>query len=436
MSVFCAAYAMQFAFPVFTHDDTFALAGSEVNYLTQGQVVAALMMAIVGVVAVQAGYYWFLKSGRRMGAPIAQLHLRKSRALAYCTAVGFFVPLLFTFQGIIPEEFQQPLSSILRLLQNQVLVVIGILGWLYYGRKESKAYGVWLYGLVLILVLRGVSSGSLEQTLIPIGMLFVVKWLYTRRVPIAPILVTAALIVFLSPVKSDYRRQAWLGEDPDLAEQSSLTKGTLWMTQAADYWTDTLAGGRDLSEATSSAAGRTDLIHQVAHIYSMTPSSVPYQYGTTYSYFAVALIPRVLWPDKPVAGNANNFYATTYGVTDEEGLKGTTFGVSLLGESFINFGWFGVIFVMLFQGLVLGLLQFSFGETRSGPGGQAVFLAFFVFFLNGIGSSAEILFGNILQNVLCSYVLLLWATETNPRLLGSRFPFVRRNPAQITRSSV
>jgi hypothetical protein len=83
----------------------------------------------------------------------------------------------------------------------------------------------------------------------------------------------------------------------------------------------------------------------------------------------------------------------------------------LLGEAFINFGWVGVALIMLFQGVIISLLERMFGGVASGPGGQAVFIAFFVFFLNGIGSSAEIVFGNILQNLLCGYFLLLWARQ-------------------------
>ena len=143
----------------------------------------------------------------------------------------------------------------------------------------------------------------------------------------------------------------------------------------------------------------------------MTPSVIPYQNGETYSYFLVAFIPRVLWPNKPTTGTANAFYAVTYGITTEEGAKTTTFGVSLLGEAFINFGWYGVVLIMLLQGLIISVLEHIFGGARSGPGGQAVFIAFFVFFLNGIGSSAEILFGNILQNLACGYLLLLWARQ-------------------------
>jgi hypothetical protein len=423
LPVFCLAYALQFAIPIFTHDDTFILFGGEVKYLSEGEVVSALILAIVGICSLQIGYYSFQRSGYRNTVPVARLALNKRKALMYCVLVGILLPLLFTFQGIIPEEFQQPLSSILRLLQNQVLVVIGILGWLHYSRHGSRIYALWLYGLVFIASMRGISSGTLEEALVPIGVLFVVKWLYTRRVPVTPILATLALVVFLSPVKSDYRQQTWQGGNPDLAEQSSLVRGTAWISGAVDYWQETFEGNHDFSEATSSATSRADFIHQMAHIYSMTPSVVPYQYGTTYSFFIVALIPRIIWPDKPNAGSANNFYAVAYNVTSEEGTKTTTFGVSILGEAFINFGWVGVVFVMLVQGIFIGALHYSFGSQESGPGGQAVFLAFFVYFLNGIGSSAEIMFGGILQNLICGYLILLWAREKPIRLIFPRLPF-------------
>jgi len=422
MPVFSLAYALQFAFPVFTQEDTFLLMGGEIRYLLERDVAIALLLAIIGIAALQLGYYWFQRSNYRRVIPVAQLPLKKSKALTYCILVGIFLPLIFTFQGIIPEEFQQPLSSILRVLQNQLLVVIAILGWLYYGRKESKFYAVWMYALVFIAAMRGISGGSIENAVVPVGVFFVVKWLYTGRIPIAPVVATVLLVVFLSPVKSDYRQRAWLDEDPDLAEQSSLTKGKLWIEQAMEYWQETFSGGREISEATSSATGRADFIHQVAYIYSMTPSVVPYQYGKTYSFFLVSFVPRIIWPDKPLAGSANGFYAVTYGITTEEGAKTTTFGVSILGEAFMNFGWPGVLLIMLVQGIFIGAMQHSFGGKVSGPGGQAVFLCFFVYFLNGIGSSAEIMFGGILQNLLLGYVLLLWAREKPSRAPSSSVP--------------
>jgi len=411
IAILCLAYGLQFAVPVFTREASIDLAFGEVKLLNDSDVTAALLLAMVGVCVLQAGYYWFKKSQLQKSVPIAHLELNKSKAVFYCVIVGLLLPLLFNLNGLIPNEFQQPLSALLRVLQNQVLVAIGVLGWIYYARRDSKFYGVWLYALVALTALRGISTGSIEEALVPIGVLFMVKWVYTKRMSLAMVAVVVALILFLSPVKSDYRQQVWLGEAPDAAEMSSVAKVRLWVGQATDYWIDTFSGTRNMREATAGATGRADFIHQVAHIYSMTPSVVPFQYGGTYSYFAVALVPRIFWPDKPTAGDANGFFAVSYGLTTEEGAKTTTFGVSLIGEAFINFGWPGVVVLMLLQGLIISLLERLFAGVESGPGGQAVFIAFFIFFLNGIGSSAEILFGNILQNLLCGYLLLLWARK-------------------------
>ena len=415
MPIFSMAFAIQFAIPVFTRDAVIELTQGETRLLDDSDVTAALLLAIIGITALLVGYYLFRRASFHKALPIARLPLNKSKAVICCLLLGVVLPLLFNLRAIIPEEYQQPLAAIFTLLQNQVYVVIGVLGWLVYGRKSSKWYTVWLYALIIVTALRGISTGVLEDALIPIGVLFVIRWLYTRRISLAVSACVIVLILFLSPVKSEYRQRLRLDASSGAAEMSSLARASLWIKQAATYWAETFAGSRDLQEATAGAAGRADFIHQVAYIHSMTPGEIPYQYGRTYSYFAVALIPRALWPGKPQAGSANGFFAISYGLLTEEGAKTTTFGMSLLGEAFINFGWAGVIFVMFFQGLAISVLEGIFGSLKSGAGGQAVFIAFFVFFLNGMGSSAEILFGNIVQNLLFGYLLLWWARDKRKR---------------------
>ncbi len=431
MPIFCLAFALQFAIPIFTRDATIELVQGETRVLEDSDVTAALALAIIGIVTLLFGYYFFQRSALKQAVPVAQLHLNKSKAVICCLLLGVVLPLLFNLRAIIPEEYQLPLSAVLTLLQNQVYVVIGVLGWLVYGRKSSRWYTVWLYGLIAVTALHGISTGVLEEALVPIGVLFIVRWLLTRRISVTVAACVIGLILFLSPVKGEYRQQLRLDDSSGAAEMSSLARSSLWIEQAAAYWADTFAGRRNLEEATSGATSRTDFIHQVAYIYSMTPSEIPYQYGRTYSYFAVALIPRALWPGKPQAGSANGFFAISYGLLTEEGAKTTTFGMSLLGEAFINFGWAGVILVMFIQGLAISILERIFGSQKSGAGGQAVFIAFFVFFLNGIGSSAEILFGNIVQNLIFGYLLLLWAREKSARSEPWRF----REPAAAVLTS-
>jgi hypothetical protein len=409
ISVLCLAYALQFAIPVFTNDPEIRLVYGEVKYIEDSYVVSALLLSIIGICALQIGYY-ALQSGKFIRSmPVIDLQLNEKKAVLYCVLVGLLLPLLLGFRSTISDQQNLQFSAIFTLLQNQQLVVIGILGWLVYSKRGTKWHRILLYCVVGITMWRGISSGFLEQAIIPMAILFVTKWLFGRRLSVFSIVFMIAIILFLSPVKASYRQAVWFDSAGD--SNSTLGEAFLWVEQASQYWVETLSGEREIAQATSYASTRADLLHQFAHIYSLTPEVVPFQYGSTYSYFLVSLIPRAIWPDKPQAGSANSYFAVAYGITTEEGVKRSTFGASLLGEGYINFGIVGILLIMALQGAVLLSLQHIFGGVRSGAGGQVVFLAFFIFFLNGVGTSAEIFFGSILQNLLSSCALLWWARE-------------------------
>jgi hypothetical protein len=412
ISVLCLAYALQFAVPIFTNDPEIRLAYGDVKYLDDTHVVTALLLSIVGICALQFGYYALHSGKLARSVPVIDLHLNEKKAVIYCIFIGGLLPLLWGLRTILSEQQYLQFSAIFTLLQNQQLVTIGILGWLVYSGRGTKWHRLLLYCIAGIAVWKGISSAFLEQAVIPVAILFVTRWLYGRRISVPGILFILAVILFLSPVKASFRQEL-LSNTTDVNVDSNFIsdRAFLWVEQASQYWEETFNGERRLADATSDATSRADLIHQFAHIYSLTPDTIPFQYGSTYSYFLVSLIPRAIWPDKPQAGGANNFFAVTYGITTEEGVKTSTFGISLLGEGYINFGIAGVILIMALQGIVLSALQSIFGGAKSGAGGHAVFLAFFIFFLNGVGTSAEIFFGNILQNLLCSCLLLWWARE-------------------------
>ena len=430
LAVLCLAYAVQFALPVFLGKQEVALTYGETRYLEDSDVAGALILSILGVLTLQFAYS-FLRSRRFMRSfPAVNLRLNQKKAVAYCVLVGLLSPLLPSLRAFLSEQASVQLSAIFTLLQNQQLVVVGILGWIVYSGQGRRWHKLLLYAVVAMGAWRGLSSGFLEQAIVPIAVLFVMKWLYGKRLSVLSVAALVLIILFLSPVKALFRQSTWTNPPtPTTIASDLIDKPFLWIGQASQFWVDTYNGERGLAEATSSTTSRTDLIHQFAHISSLTPELIPYQYGSTYSYFTVALIPRALWPDKPQAGGTNSYFAVTYGIATEELVKVTTFGVSLIGEGYINFGTLGVVLIMALQGGTLALLQHAFGSQKSGAGGQAVFLAFFVFFLNGVGTSAEILFGNIVQNLLVSCVLIFWVRAkpsagrlARARLAGAKMP--------------
>jgi len=403
------AFAAQYVLPIFTAESKFEILYDFV-YLSDADVMAALLLTIVGVGAMQLAYYK-VKNKRLVSAlPTINLDLNKRKAEIYCGLVVVTMLLLSRLEGIVAEEYQPQLSAVFTLLQNQSLVAIGILGWIVYSSRGRLWHRLLLYFIVGLASIRGFSSTMLEQLLIPVAALLMTRWVFTRRLPVVALVTLGLLVVFLSPVKKNIRTN--LLEQSDYQTQGSQATGVAnWVEEASDYWIETIKGERTLVESTTDAATRTDLVHELAYIYSLTPSVVPYQYGSTYSYLVVTLVPRLIWPEKPKANYANNFYAIEYGISTEEGVQASTFGITLLGEAYVNFGILGVLLIMALIGFVLGLLESIVAGSRAGVGGQALFIVFVVYLLNGIGSSAEIVFGGILQNMLCSCALLWWVVD-------------------------
>lgn len=405
--ILCGAYAIQFALPVFLGDRTLWLIGGwkEVSY-------ESLVMALVVANAAIAAFLAISYSGvaRRMVAalPALDLHLNRTRALAYCLITSFLGLFASQVFALLSLDAQTQYGAIAKLLQNQVLVAIGILAWLTYGNRAA-----WLrvlyYTVVAGAAIAGAATGFLEAAVAPVGIMFACQWLYRRRINVTLAVALVGAVLLLNPVKGEFREAVWYSEAPG-AEVSKVAKAMLWIETGIGYWSDVLGGSVRGNEAVAQLLSRTSMIDILALVYETTPESVPYLTGETYSYFAYSLVPRAFWPEKPVA-SANKTLAVEYGLTTSEGAERSTFGVSLIGEGYANFGWAGSVLVMALLAIVLLALQRVFTTPRSGPGGYALFLSFFIFFLNGLGSSLEILFGNLLQNVVVSYLLIYWVID-------------------------
>jgi hypothetical protein len=201
----------------------------------------------------------------------------------------------------------------------------------------------------------------------------------------------------------------------------------------AKHWLSSdLGSGR----ATESTVNRSSLLLQTAHVLDWTPDVVPYENGRTFAYFLIGWVPRFLWPDKPIAQEANIKYAINYGVTTEEGIERTMFGVGELGEAFMNFGAAG-IFPVFF---ILGILSYlpvhlvavpSFYRLRTEQLDMSLIAAVallvaIIVRLIFIGSTVANVYGGILQLIVVQAGLMyLFAgdrarSRPSPRRAGAR----------------
>jgi hypothetical protein len=161
-----------------------------------------------------------------------------------------------------------------------------------------------------------------------------------------------------------------------------------------------------LRDALQPLLTRSSEVKESATVYRNTPSAVPYQYGATYRYLLIALIPRFLWPDKPSVNDANRFYQLAYGVTQQQDLDHVAIGAGLIPEAYMNFGWAGIPAIMCLAGVILGLFERVFLSRQAGLFASAVGLAY-VLQLLALNGQAAAYFGGMIQIVGLTILIFL-----------------------------
>ncbi|MGQ0737267.1 MAG: hypothetical protein ACT4QD_26920 [Acidobacteriota bacterium] len=85
---------------------------------------------------------------------------------------------------------------------------------------------------------------------------------------------------------------------------------------------------------------------------NLEPGFVSFAYGTTISDAVLAVIPRAIWPDKPMVAGSGNLVTTFTGIRFPEG---TSVGIGHIMESYVNFGTPGVAVGLFVIGAMLAL---------------------------------------------------------------------------------
>ncbi len=101
---------------------------------------------------------------------------------------------------------------------------------------------------------------------------------------------------------------------------------------------------------------------------------VDYAQGASIISLLTALIPRAIWPDKPVVGGGGS---VAHDFTGMDFAEGTSIGAGQVLEFYANFGTFGVIGGFLFYGWLLGMMDLKvIWSLRTGD--QAGFVFWFL----------------------------------------------------------
>jgi len=326
-------------------------------------VTEAVLMAFLAVVCLWVGMKapWSAANTSRM----PDLDERSASSWAYLrvvlvvtTSLSLYRPSIYWFGAggrnvMTILTAMIPTVAFLLLLRN------------YWKGNGSPVDKPLLIAISLVHLVGGLASGWLGSVVsfgLTLGAFYIV---IHRRIPWTAILLVIAATFFLQVGKNEFRSVYWA---PD-ASDDPIERAQFWLNASASSWMESLqSGGNSASgQLASRTMERASLLAQVAHVLELTPSQVPYQGGQTYSYLAVTLIPRFIWPDKPTVSQANQYYQVAYGLTDARRLESVSIAVGSMAEGYINFGWFGVIGIMLGIGVLFrGYQNFCTSDQANG----------------------------------------------------------------------
>jgi hypothetical protein len=85
-----------------------------------------------------------------------------------------------------------------------------------------------------------------------------------------------------------------------------------------------------------------------------TPQAAPFLNGATLWDAAIAIVPRAIWPDKPITAGSGDLVSEQTGIRFEQN---TSVGIGHIMEFYINFGTEGVLAGLFAFGLMLGALD-------------------------------------------------------------------------------
>jgi len=361
----------------------------------------ALVLVVLGLGAMVFGFFLVKRSRWLRYLPVIDLPLRPESKPAF-----LFIALLCGAMGMVLQMLaSEEWTAVTKLFSNQFFIAIVLMSQEVYASKSNRSSSssvLWVSVAAAVLI--GMATGMVESAIIPLVLVAIVRWHVTRQIPWR--LAFAGLVFFLviSPLKEEYRSRVWYGGGKD--GFFDRVSGWLDVRKAAAEAEAPEIPWLLEEESWRRSVKRFDLLHRFAYVCGMTPEAVPFFNGATYEFLLYSLVPRVVWPNKPMATDATDLIDYAYKFRNEfEDKRSANISLGFLPESYANFGVWGVLFVMGLQGAIFALLDMVL-NGRWSEGGRAIYLSIMVFFLNGIGTSTVILFGSLIQLTLASAVLM------------------------------
>jgi len=384
-------YALTFGLPAFSADLDWRSVPSEA-------VTRAFVLTICGLLVMYASY---LASGPLLFRGLRPIRLPGTLSPSRLRAVAWAAFAAHLVERYTPAL--QDLPSVGHFVHALGWVGMGLLYLTYLQRRLPLGHTLVFFGIGMPLdVLGRLTSGALGEFFILVVFLSLIYWQARRRIPWAVLAASAVLFVLLNDVKAEYRARVGRAgfETTDV-----LSKVTMLGDLLAERYVDFERAKP--GDVTISSVNRIGHIVLLAYVVETTPSMVPYWGGGTYVFLFASVIPRVFWPEKPMASFGNEF-GLRYLLLHSRSVD-TTINVPWLVEFYMNFGVTGVIAGMALVGIAFRFLIQKLSNPASSPAEYVLGLSL-VFQLFNAEPSLAVMWGGLILTFVSLYATLALAS--------------------------
>jgi hypothetical protein len=312
------------------------------------QTIIGMVAFLVGVII--ARYAFQLRSTQQMAgerahdAILRNLPALTRLALIYlCIGSAAYFVVMPLVAGI------STITAIVASLGSLILVGVCLQSWVANetGKRFSFAI-VFLPLLPLATLLHGGFIGfGVFWALAILAFLFAQSKRRIGYVLLTPIFLFAGLSLFVNymAARTEIRELVWYeqaGLSEKLEKVANVFENFEWLDLSNSRHSDAINGRLNQNILVGAAVER------------LVSGQVEYAYGSSMGAMILALIPRVVWPNKPSIGGGGTIARDFTGI---EFAEGTSVGAGQVLEFYVNFGTWGVIGGFLLFGCLIGRMD-------------------------------------------------------------------------------
>jgi hypothetical protein len=258
------------------------------------------------------------------------------------TGAGLYL-IVFPLAGALPS-----VTALVATGSTIAVVGIGLKCWTAWHQGRELTMWLWIASTCVLPLITVLGQGFLGYGFAAMMTVFALVASFYR--PRYSVIVAGALLTFLGLSvyvtymrdRRDIRAIVWTGGD---------------INERVDQIADTFTGMEWFDPRNIDHLDRVDRrLNQDylvgAAVAYLAGGSAEFAHGTTVWHAVIAVIPRALWPNKPVVAGSGDLVADFTGFRFAEG---TSVGIGQVMEAYVNFGRSGIVVCFLVIGFALAL---------------------------------------------------------------------------------